>query len=573
MCHPSGVSHNTGMVDAGDDAPARSRVSAEPAVSAPVRVPALCMLGLATLGCLLPFVAKAFHIDDPLYIWGAKQVTRHPLDFYGFAVNWFGQLSPMFVNTENPPGFSYWLALTGLVAGWGERAMHASVAVIALGAVLGTYQLGRQLTRRPCLAALGALLTPVFIISSTLVMCDLPMVCLWIWAVHVWIAGERSGDPRRLWLAAALATACTLTKYYGVALVPLLFVYSLLRTGRPSRNLLPLLLPLVALLSYEALTWCLYGGSHFSYAASFSLAMRSEVHFLQRCTRGTVFTGGCLVSVLAFAPWIARRRTLAAWLGWAGAVFAAFAVAGGLGQAVWRDAVGWRLGPLLSAVTFLVAGSIVLALAVDDVRRGITAESLLLAAWVFGTFVFGTFVNWGLTGRSLLPMAPALGILLARRVTALKVETRDLWPGLVVAAVLSLTPAWADYRHADSARAMAGRVLEKYGRRAGTVWFQGHWGFQYYMEAGGAKALNLARFALYPGDVVVMPRNNSGVHPLNGAWFDPPETLTDRPTRWISCMDPGLGAGFHADVWGPLPFSIGPTTPEEYTVLSVRARP
>ena len=27
-----------------------------------------------TLACLAPFVHKAFHIDDPLFIWSAKQI-------------------------------------------------------------------------------------------------------------------------------------------------------------------------------------------------------------------------------------------------------------------------------------------------------------------------------------------------------------------------------------------------------------------------------------------------------------------------------------------------------------------
>jgi hypothetical protein len=48
--------------------------------------------------------------------------------------------------------------------------------------------------------------------------------------------------------------------------------------------------------------------------------------------------------------------------------------------------------------------------------------------------------------------------------------------------------------------------------------------------------------------------------------------MRDRPTRWVSCMDLRLGAGFHTAVWGPLPFSIGLTTPEEYDILPVLAR-
>ena len=45
------------------------------------------------IGCLLllgPFLGKAVHVDDPLFVWAAQQICRHPLDFYGFSVNWYG---------------------------------------------------------------------------------------------------------------------------------------------------------------------------------------------------------------------------------------------------------------------------------------------------------------------------------------------------------------------------------------------------------------------------------------------------------------------------------------------------
>jgi hypothetical protein len=44
-----------------------------------------------TLAILLPFIGKPLHIDDPVFLWCARQIQSHPFDFYGFKVNWFGR--------------------------------------------------------------------------------------------------------------------------------------------------------------------------------------------------------------------------------------------------------------------------------------------------------------------------------------------------------------------------------------------------------------------------------------------------------------------------------------------------
>src|SRR2546422_5508119 len=46
------------------------------------------LLVLITAAALAPFLNKAFHIDDPLFLWMAQQIAKHPLDPYGFDVNW-----------------------------------------------------------------------------------------------------------------------------------------------------------------------------------------------------------------------------------------------------------------------------------------------------------------------------------------------------------------------------------------------------------------------------------------------------------------------------------------------------
>ena len=65
-----------------------------------------------------------------------------------------------------------------------------------------------------------------------------------------------------------------------------------------------------------------------------------------------------------------------------------------------------------------LGGGCVLALAVAEVWRRREAAGWLLALWVLGTFVFTALLNWTINGRSILPMAPAVGILLARRLSS-----------------------------------------------------------------------------------------------------------------------------------------------------------
>src|SRR5271156_4447034 len=136
------------------------------------------LLGMATLGCLLPFSGKAFHIDDPLFVWTAQQIAHHPFNPYGFRLVWYVTDMPMSAITKNPPLSSYYGALVGVVAGWSERAWHIGFLLPALAAVLGTYHLAERFTASPLIAAAATLFTPGFLVSATGVMCDVMMLAL-----------------------------------------------------------------------------------------------------------------------------------------------------------------------------------------------------------------------------------------------------------------------------------------------------------------------------------------------------------------------------------------------------------
>ena len=100
----------------------------------------------AVIAALAPFLNKAFHIDDPLFLWMAQQVSQHPGDPYGFSLNWYGIAQPMFSVMQNPPLGSYYMALAATFLGWSELAMHGAFLVPAVLAVLGTFLLAQRLS-------------------------------------------------------------------------------------------------------------------------------------------------------------------------------------------------------------------------------------------------------------------------------------------------------------------------------------------------------------------------------------------------------------------------------------------
>jgi hypothetical protein len=223
---------------------------------------------------------------------------------------------------------------------------------------------------------------------------------------------------------------------------------------------------------------------------------------------------------------------------------------------------------------FTICGISLLAVAVLDLVRHKNAELIFLFAWIVGTFIFAAFVNWTTNGRSILPMVPAAGILIVRRMELggkLKkyASLKQLSAPLVAAAVLSLAVTWGDTATADSARKAARLINGRYSAKTINVWFQGHWGFQYYMELAGGRAIDVNKSRFAPNDIVVVPANNTNLFPMPPEWSKFISTIEVPSSGWITTMHTQLGAGFYADVWGPLPFAVGDVPPERYDIFRV----
>src|SRR5947208_7316378 len=369
---------------------------------------------IAVIAALAPFLNKAFHIDDPLFLWIAHQVSRHPADPYGFSVNWYVSAKPMFSVMQNPALNAYYIALAASFLGWSELAMHGAFLLPAVAAVLGTFFLAQRLSGSPLLAALLMLFTPVFLISATTVMCDVWLLALWVWSVDCWLRGLERHSYRLLLLASLLAAAAALTKYFGASLVPLLAVYTLVRERRLTSRLLFLLIPVAVIVIYETMTKAKYGQGLFSAAMIYpwEATAKAEKQLSGQFLTGLSFAGGCLFPALFYAPLLKLRRNFHA----AGslatesgkmpnfrilivgiAIFLALLPLVYLGIARGLTSRTDVIAATVEGALFATIGVGILALAAADLFQQKTADSLLLNLWVFGTFFFATMMNWSIT--------------------------------------------------------------------------------------------------------------------------------------------------------------------------------
>jgi 4-amino-4-deoxy-L-arabinose transferase-like glycosyltransferase len=526
--------------------------------------------------CTLPFVAKPFHLDDPMYLWAAEHIMQKPLDFYGFNVVWGYAGQPMSEIMQNPPLASYLIALAASIFGFNEIALHLVFLLPAAALVIGTHQLARSMCHTPILAALITLFTPVFVVSSLTIMCDMLMVCFWVWAMVLWRGGLRSGKVWLLMIAAFLCGLSALSKYYGICLIPLLAVYTLSQPGKGKLHALWLMIPVLMLLGYELYTAHMYGTGLLAGAAKHASAARiiSRARPEAKSIVGLCFLGGTLAPALFLSPWLWSRRSLVLWTAVAaGLYFFADAVL------VHQFAIGdveYKSGPMqfVQVGVWAAVGASILLLTAQDVWRRRNADALLLALWVGGTVVFACFINWSINGRSMLPIAPAAGILLARRLewrAALSPVLRWRWLAapLGVSAMLAMAVTWADVTLAASARDAANQLAPAYRRDGHALWFQGHWGFQHYMRGLGAHVMDFSSTRLPPQEYLIVPRNNVNVRPITEPFASVVEIREFPTCRWLSTMNIGTGAGFYSDNWGPLPFAIG-GEPEYYQILRMK---
>ncbi len=530
------------------------------------------LVAAVALGTLLPFLDKPLHIDDPVYVRVAQHIRTAPADFYGFEMNWHGRLEPVADFNKNPPGVSYYLAAASLVTGWSERGLHAAMLVAVLAALAATAALARELEIDAFASTLVLFSMPGFLVAATTLMADPLLVAFWCASLAAWVAGLRRSSPPLLLAGAVLAGLAAVTKYVGIALIPLLAACTLLLAPRKGRSLAFLLVSLAMVAAFDLYARRLYGHSPLLDVGGYALEYRPQGYApLDKVIVGLSFLGGSLLSGLFFAPLLWSRDVLLVLVTAGAAVLAGLIVRGDVGAfPLWDDGVRW--GVVSQLALFVLAGLHWLALGIAEMWRRRDGVSVLLVLWLFGIVVFAAVLNWSTNARALVLAAPAAALLVAGRLDGVGVGSpvRRFWPvALAPGLAVAVAVAWGDARLAATSRKAAVELTARHSPAEGTLWFRGAWGFHHYAKRQGARKIDEASTQLAPGDIVLVPLNNSGAGPLLPQAVRLLEDVELPVSGRIATMSAPRGAGFYSDIWGPLPYALGAVPPEVYQVLEL----
>jgi len=519
-----------------------------------------------------PFANKAFNVDDTLFLKAAEQILVTPLDFYGGEVNWYGIPAPHHTINKNPPFVSYLIAAVASVFGFSEVVLHSFFFLPLALSAIGIYLLGRQFNTDPLLTTILATFTPVFLVHGTNLMSDSTMLMFWIWGLVFWINGIRTDASKWFFLAGLSVTFGILTKYTCVFLLPLIMFSGVWQYKKPGWWMSTISIPLVALAAFEYYTQILYGKGLFSEAFLYAneRTPKAMVDYFDNTLIGLSFLGGCFPVALLLIP-LSGKRLLRV-------VVSVFAVGTAL-LIYFRGSIGGHSftsdgsldpGLVLQFCAFSLAGICLVIACLKEVRKGVNHDSVFILLWFFGTLTFIFYLNWTINARSFILLVPVAGILLSRRLEEWmggqgNIKRQVSYALLGVATLIAVATTYADFIWAGTARVAAKEITSKYSKM-GKVWFQGHWGFQFYMEKSGASPVNFGGSDIQRGDFVVIPVNNTNLAQLNNQ-FNLVEVMEFPHNFFLATMSPNHNAGFYASAWGASPYVIEKPASERYLIF------
>ncbi len=523
---------------------------------------------------------KPVHIDDTAHLAIAEHILRDPVHPMSGVVHWGERPAPIH-DLNQPHLFFYALAATLAL----DRSLVLAHLLVSLFAGLGAislYRLARSIdldVRRSAWAVVAFLLGPALLPSQNL-MTDVPLVSLFLVAIAGLARAARhdesgaDGDRATLGAAFAVAAAC-LVKYTGLALLPVLALDA--RLSRKPKRYLAVLVPILALVAWSVFNLVDYGGVHIlsrpmdsahvgGIGATVGVTIGRFGLFLVTLGAVVPFAAGAVPAALR------SRRGRVVLAGSLAFVALGTLVGRGLaayGPAEMRDE---SVATSLLRAAFAAAGIAVAthtALAArrlarsDDVRLARIAS--IIGAWALVTTSFVVLLSPFVAVRHvLLVVPPVLLLLLADgRIPA----TRG---ALALTIALGLVVALADHRYAAVFEDAAPELATEAG--AGhTVWYDGHWGFQYYAERAGMRAYVPGESELARGDLVVVPTtvDHSALAERDRARLDLRETreVPGGPLDLFRTVTTRLG--FYS-VWQGVPWTLTLEPVERFEIYEAR---
>jgi hypothetical protein len=509
---------------------------------------------LLTALCLLPFLQKAFTIDDPFYLAQAHQALRTPLTPAATEMCWDNIGFARSIRGIGPPGLamSYILIPVALLNDkeWvGHLIELLLVCLAVIETVALAFRCGVGETEAMLAGAFFASFPAVLVMAGTL-MPDLLAGTLGVIGLErllAWKVDGRIGQAVAAGIALGLAP---LARSHTMLLLPIgivmlagqaerVSVASWLRAVRDTKWIrwLPIVIAIVCFVVVNRIT----SDGMSTSSALFPAGPNEEQVGLRFVVANLLQFGLNWMLVTPFA---------AAWLLLDGATGVAYVAAALIGGALLKYTMPDT--PELLAVAGMAGLAAIGSAVIWACRRRRVAFAGLAMCLLLATPMI---VYYHLPTKYLVPCAPAASILLAVRLFE---STRAVkaWSVAIVCVgvVVGLTLLRADAAFSGLARRAVSEAVAPQIRSGHRVWYSGQWALTWYAEQAGATCLSIYPPFPEAGDIVIAGELEGGVDMVSH--IPRKLRLLDKiqvTEPGIRIMNAGVRVGFYSNMTGYLP--------------------
>jgi Dolichyl-phosphate-mannose-protein mannosyltransferase len=535
------------------------------------------MAAITAMAALIPFINKAYFQDSYIFLKPAEQILKTPLDPYGIVSEYLG---PLIFRQTHPPLTSYLIAP---VAYFGdimkEWQVNAIFILLAGLTAFSVYHAAKKLTPSPLAAALLFVSTPAFLVSSSQVNADPVALVFWVMSTALFLSAVDNGATALFVAAGVAAGLSCLASFTSLCLFPLFGVYLILKRYWRINAVWTFVMTGVLFSLWCVENYVFYGRLQLLSAAGAGGASIGMVLIKAKLVSALSLMGGAGLFPLAYlyayreARW--GKTTLLAFA----AVSVLFVIEGG-----YSDIGDYSAVQKAMLAVFLTAGLAVFALMarelfvslLENMTVGTGAEKSFFLLWFWGVILYNIAIMPFESARYLLPAYVPLAVVItykmersARRVTRHFKTVVSL--SVVLGLAVSVSMLYADYVHANIYRSFSRKVED--GRYMGSkAYFDGNWGFWFYMEKRGALRRHLYRDPMKKGDILIRPIYSSPVAfaPDFKAHLEPIDEHVYDTSFPVRTLSKPAEAGFYSQVWGFLPYSFSEAPLDTFSIYRYR---
>jgi 4-amino-4-deoxy-L-arabinose transferase-like glycosyltransferase len=494
---------------------------------------------LLAAACLLPYLTKAFTIDDPWFLSEARQILKTPAHPMAFQMCWKSEICGAGIDLAPNACLMGYALIPAILANGAEWAAHLEQLIFSLVAVLAMASIALRLgwgSRQAALAGLLLVAIPPFLPMASTAMPDTLGLCLTLAGIERLLAWKAEGRWHQA-ITAGLALGIAPYARFHLALFLPLGAFMLLEGARVGdwfrqvrsdpRRWAPVGIGALTLASVILFIW-LNGASARSTGAAFdpSTIRHNVSSYLLYLTIPIPFA----------LPWlIAHWRRAPLYLGCPLALAIAF-------KLLFRPSlfISWQT---LAALAALAALSNLTWSALREHNHW----RLSLVLWILSPISPIIYEHFPI--KYLLPIVPAVVLVLLELIERLPWRAATACGLALVAAgtAYSCLLLKADNSLASAGRTAARELIEPHVAAGERVWYTGEWGFYWYAQRAGAKLTRPDAPGPYPGELLAVPAGHAAL-----ARF-PRRTLVRSVAEfgdWGKTM--GSGAALYSNAFGDL---------------------